>query len=155
MDRMNTDTKPLVEQTLPELLLGEGEYRAVRQRLVQEKLAIQQHLSEVNGKLSVKLPHAEFQKLNNQRRVLIQSLLDKEKEISAFNAERAEIETVMEVRKRQQFGITQIKALVTIRDNWHEFSMDPANHQKAREVAFKVSQELRALLKPYFDSLPK
>lgn len=151
----DTKAKPLAEQSLPELMLGEGEYRAMRQRLVQEKLAIQQQLTEVNRKLTLKWPFAELQKLKHQRQSIIASLQAKEMEISEFNQERAEIETVMEIRKRQQFGIQQITALVALRDSWHEYSMDTANHQKAREVAFKVSQELRALLKPYFDSQAK
>lgn len=148
------EAKPLIEKTVAELLLDQNELAAIRHRYAQEKMALQGQLIGVNAALKTKdklREKAEFHRLNRHRTNILNSLSAKENEITLINQRRAEVQAVIDVRKQQQFGIKQIKELIAVRDRWHEFSMEKANHQKAREVAFKVSQELRDLLKPYFE----
>lgn len=47
--------------------------------------------------------------------------------------------------------VAHYQQLVTIRDRWHDFSMEATNPKPAREAAWKFSQELRTVLKIYFD----
>lgn len=152
---MNTiEEKPLLEKTVAELLLDQNELGAIRHRYAQEKMALQGQLIEVNAALKTKdklRDKAGFHRLNQHRTNILKSLSEKENDITLINQRRTEIQAVIDVRKQQQFGIKQIRELIDVRDRWHEFSMEKSNHQKAREVAFKVSQELRTLLKPYFE----
>jgi hypothetical protein len=154
---MNTiEEKPLIEKTVAELILDQNELAAIRHRYAQEKMALQGQLISVNAEIKTKCKQtqkAEFHRLNKHRSNILRSLSEKENDITLINQHRAEVQAVIDVRKQQQFGIKQIKELIAVRDRWHEFSMEKANHQKAREVAFKVSQELRELLKPYFEGM--
>lgn len=137
---------------LCELELADGEFRMMRQRLTAEKTALQSQLVEINARGKVHLPQHEYQKLQRARADVIKLLMEKESEIGAINDRRVELNTIKEVRKRQagELAPERVRKLVEMRDRWHGFSMDPINHQKAREVAWKFSQELRDFLKPVF-----
>lgn len=145
-------TKPLTEQSIEELDISVGEVRTLRQRVSAEKQALQGMIGQINARCAVRLPQKEYQQLQRERATVVGQIAEKESELGALNAQMSEIQTVLEVRKRQakQIQPREVSALVELRDRWHDYSMDAKNHQKAREVAWKVSQELRALLKPIF-----
>lgn len=142
----------MADKSICELEVDDGELRAMKQRLSAEKHALQGQLAELNSKCATRLPTRDFQRIQSQRGDVVKQLADKEIEIGALNTQRHEVLTVLEVRKRQagHFAPTDVKKIVEIRDRWHDFSMDSENHQKAREVAWKFSQELREFLKPHF-----
>jgi hypothetical protein len=139
-----------LSKSVPELEIDDGEYRIARHRLSAEKQALQGQLSEINAKCSMRLKFSEYHKLQKARSELVKQLAEKEIEIGELNSRRAELSTVIEVRKHQEMGRHDIRQLVHIRDTWHAFSMDKANHQKAREAAWKFSQELGDVLKRFF-----
>jgi chromosome segregation ATPase len=149
-----------VDKSIEELEVDMGELSALKDKLSIEKQALQGQLAELNAKCAVRLPQQEFQRIQSARGQVVKQLAAKEGEIGEVNQRRAEIQTVLQVRKRQAhlFVPSDVRKLVEIRDKWHAFSMDSKNHQKAREVAWKVSQELREFLKPHFapteDSTP-
>jgi len=147
-----TDGLSIVNKSIEELEVDDGELRIIRQRLSAEKQALQGQLGELNARCATRLPNKEYQKIQNARGQIVKQLAEKESELGALNSQRHEILTVLEVRKRQagKFVPSDVKLLVEIRDRWHAFSMDSDNHQKAREVAWKVSQELLEFLKPHF-----
>lgn len=146
------DGLSIVNKSIEELEVDDGELRTMRQRLSAEKQALQGQLGELNARCATRLPTKEYQKIQSARGQIVKQLAEKESELGAINSQRAEVLTVLEVRKRQagKFVPSDVKKLVEIRDRWHAFSMDSDNHQKAREVAWKISQELRELLKPHF-----
>lgn len=148
----DTTEKSLTEKTIEELEIDCAECATLRQRLSAEKQALQGQLAEINAACIQRLPNKEFQRIRSKRFPIVRQLADKEVEIAEANRIQAEIHAVKEVRKRQAGRIvpSDIRSLVGMRDRWHEFSMDPKNHQKSREVAWKVSQELREFLKPHF-----
>lgn len=150
------DGLSIVEKAICELEIDDGELLSMKQRLSAEKQALQGSLAELNAKCATRLPNKEYQRIQSARGQIVKQLADKETEIGALNRQRAELNTVMQVRKRQagKFVPSDVKALVEIRDRWHSFSMDSDNHQKAREVAWKISQELREFLKPHFHPNP-
>lgn len=135
--------------TAPELAIDAAELDIERQRVCAEKHACQAQLAELNAKCAVHLPGSEFKKIQQQRSEIIKLLSEKERELAELNSRRAEIRATLEVKKNL---VTPpfVKQIVAIRDQWHAFSMDAKNHQKAREAAWKVSQELRELLRAYF-----
>jgi chromosome segregation ATPase len=143
---------PLVKKSIIELQIDDGELMALRRKLTAEKQAIQGQLGEINTKLKTTLPNDIFHKLNNRRGQLVKMLSEKESEVGELNAKRAELQTVLEVRKREagHFQPHDVAKLVAIRDKWHDFSMDKKNPKSARETAWKISQEIRELLKPTF-----
>lgn len=141
----------LVEKSLPELTIDDGEFLIMRERLIQEKNALQGQLAEINAQCSHHLPQREYHKLQSWRGQIVRQLLDKDSEISELNARRAELNTVINVRKQESFSPHQVRQLVEMRDRWHGFSMDAKRHQKERETWWHCSQELRELLKHYFD----
>ncbi len=148
------DVKELsvVEKSLVELEIDDAELRDQKHKVSQEKQALQGTLAELNAKCAVRLPGNEFLRIQRHRGQLVRQLADKEGELGAINRQRSELQTVMQVRRRQagEFLPKDVRLLVAIRDRWHGFSMDSKNHQKARETAWKFSQELRDFLKPHF-----
>ena len=144
----------IIEKSIEELELDNGELLILKQRLLAEKQALQGQLSELNAKCSMRLPSSEYHKIQSARGQVVKQLTGKESEIGALNAQRAELQAVMDVRKRQakKFAPSDVRQLVEIRDRWHAFSMNPDNNKNARDVAWKISQELRAFLKPHFNS---
>lgn len=142
----------ITEKTIEELEIDDGELLILKNRLSIEKQALQGQLAELNGKCSKRLPNAEFHRIKSAKGQIAKQLSEKEMEIGEVNAKRAELWTVLSVRKRQagKFKPEDVRRLAGIRDHWHSYSMDPANHQKSREIAWKISQELREFLKPYF-----
>jgi hypothetical protein len=143
----------LTEKSIPELEIDDAELRIMKQRLSAEKQALQGQLGELNSKCATRIPTKDFQKIQSARGQLVKQLAAKESEIGALNAERHEVLTVLEFRKHaaNKFPPSDVKKLVEMRDRWHSFSMDSKNHQRAREIAWKTSQELRDFLKPYFN----
>lgn len=143
----------ILKKSICELEVDDGEMLAIRRKLSAEKQALQGMLGELNAKCATRLPQKEYQKIQSQRGQIVKQLAEKENEIGELNAKRAELQTVLEVRKRQagRFQPSDVKRLVEIRDRWHAFSMDKLNPRSARETAWKMSQELREFLKPYFD----
>lgn len=146
----------IVEKSICELEIDDGEMLAMKQKFSAEKQALQGQLGELNAKCAIRLPQKEYQRIQTARSQIVKQLAEKETEIAALNRKRTELQTVMQVRKRQagKFVPSDVKLLVEIRDRWHGFSMDSTNHQKAREVAYKISQELREFLKPRFQPNP-
>ncbi len=150
---MNGATEPsIVEKSIAELEIDDGELRTMRERLVAEKTALQSELAELNSKCATRIDNYKYQTIQNRRAQVVKQVNDKEAELAELNARRTELNTVMQVRKRQahRFVPSDVRQIVAIRDKWHAFSMDASNHQKAREIAWKVSQELREFLKPHF-----
>lgn len=139
-------------QTVAELELDLADLRIARQKLVQEKGAIEAMLAEVNVSLKARLPHDVYVKKSRQRSDIIRQIADKLGEIMAINQRLTELQARRDFRKQQDgtLGPEDVRLLVGIRDRWHEFSMDPAQHAKARQAAFQFSQELRAVLKKHF-----
>lgn len=148
----STDGLSIVNKSIEQLEVDDGELRLIRQRLSAEKQALQGALGELNARCATRLPNKEYQKIQSARGQIVKQLAEKESELGEINSQRAELLTVLEVRKRQagKFVPSDVKKLVEIRDRWHAFSMDSDNHQKAREAAWKISQELREFLKPHF-----
>lgn len=146
------DGLSIVEKAICELEIDDGELLTMKQKLSAEKQALQGQLGELNAKCATRLPNKEYQRIQSARGQIVNQLAEKEIEICELNRQRAELQTVMQVRKRQagKFVPSDVKLLTEIRDKWHAFSMDSDNHQKAREVAWKISQELREFLKPHF-----
>jgi len=140
----------LAEKSVAELEIDDGEFRVLKQRLIAEKQALQADLSAIKERCLVRLPLAEYQKLQRQRSRLVQQLMAKERELSELNAKRAELETVKQFRKESSITVSKMRELVGIRDHWHGFSMDEKNAPMARRLAWKFSQQLREFLKPYF-----
>lgn len=149
---MNADAKKLTELSLQELMIEDGELQILKQRLGMEKQGLQSQLVDLNSRCATRLPQKEYQRLQSQRGQIVKQLNEKEQEIGEVNARRAELNTIISVRKKEGMRPSDIKQLVCLRDKWHGFSMDGGNHQKAREAAWKFSQELREILKHYFDS---
>lgn len=142
----------IIEKSICELEIDDGELLTMKQRLSAEKQALQGQLGELNAKCATRMPQREYQRIQSARGQIVKQLAEKETEIGALNRQRAELQTVMQVRKRQagKFVPSDVRLLVKIRDKWHAYSMDSNHHQKAREVAWKISQELREFLKPHF-----
>lgn len=140
------------EKSLEELQIDDGELLMQKHKLSQEKQAIQGELAGINARTKHKLPNKEFFKLKALRSNLAVQLSEKEREIGAINHARAELNTIINVRKRQagMFPPYQVRQLVEMRDKYHEMSMDPKKHKEARNTAWNISQELRAFLKPFF-----
>jgi hypothetical protein len=136
--------------SIPDLEIDNGQLHILKQKLVQEKQAIQAQLAEINARCSVILPTKQFHKIRSQRGQIVKMLTDKEAEISAVKARLTQVSTVLHVKKHEEFGANEISKLVELRDKTHAFSMDPENHQKARETAWKFSQDLRTILRTYF-----
>ena len=144
---------PLIEKTPSELVIEQAEVAAQIKFLAGKQKEIQFQLSEVNNLMKgKKLPHEQYHKLMAHRKNLCGSRARIEKDFTELRQKSSAVHAVMEVKKRDAIDPKTMHRIVGIRDSWHEFSMDKANHQKAREVAFKVSQELRELLKPYFEA---
>lgn len=152
----SSDGLSIVAKSISELEIDDGELLIMKQRLTAEKQALQGQIGELNAKCATRIPNNEYQRIQSQRGQIVKQIADKETEIGELNRQRTELQTVLQVRKRQagQFAPSDTKVLVAMRDRWHAFSMDSDNHQKAREVAWKVSQELRELLKTRFHPNP-
>jgi uncharacterized protein YdaU (DUF1376 family) len=150
----STDGLSIVKKTINELEIDAAEYCMMRKRLTAEKAALQSQLAEIKAACTTRLPQQKYHSLQKQRAQLVRQLMEKEQEIATLNETRVELNAVTQVRKRQagMFSVGETRELVEIRDKWHGFSMDAANHQKAREVAWKISQELREVLKRHFDA---
>lgn len=147
-----SEQKKLVDMTVAELGIYDGELRVMRDRLIQEKTAIQAQLADLNLAMKETLPKPVLHSKNQQRRDLVALLMTNEQAVSGINARRAELQTVLEFKKASSFGHRQIRELIGIRDRWHEVSMDANTAPAVRRAAFKFSQELRVVLKPYFDT---
>ena len=129
-----------------------AELQAERAELTATKASHQGQLAEINGELSGTLPMNKYVALKKQRAVLVAELNQTEmklgqnkRAITACHAER-------EIAENKEFGRWRIRQLVAIRDQWHGFSMNPENPKPARQAAWKFSQELREILKSYFDN---
>lgn len=147
----------LVEKSLAELEIDDGEGRVVRDHLCQEKVALQSQLADIKGQLATRLPKDKYAALMRSRAMVVRQLMEKEREISGMNASLKAIFTVKDFKKSQSaksklLSISDIRSPVSIRDEWHEFSFNEANTVSARRAAHKFSQQLRAFLKPHFES---
>lgn len=149
------DDKPLVEKSIAELELDDGELRVEKQRLSAMKQSLQGEAARLNAKCATRIATAEYHKIQRERSEVVRQITGIEADISGVNARRTEVLAVLEVRKRQSgmFAPTDVRRLVEMRDRWHAASMDTETHQKAREMAWKNSQELRDFLKPYFSEM--
>lgn len=139
-------------QELSDSIITEGENAVAMQKLTSEKMAMQAQLTELNAKCATRLPNSEFQKIQNRRKDIVRMLFEKEREIADLKISRAVNSTAIKVQSKKSLGPSYIRQLVEMRDRWHDFSMDGNHHHKARETAWKMSQELRAILKLFFDS---
>lgn len=138
-------------EMLADLELTRSELQQVRQSYVAEKLALVEKLGAINARCKTRLPNDEFHRLQSKRGQLVKEMARVEKKLAEMNAGAVSIQATIDIRKRTALAVSDVRHLVAIRDRWHDYSMDKANHQKAREVAWKVSQELKAFLKHYFD----
>jgi hypothetical protein len=138
----------LIEKSKDELEIDRAELAVLRQRFVQEKMAIQSLLADVNVRCKIRLPQGEYIRLQKQRCDLTKSMNEKESNISQLNSRLRELQAVIDFKRR---NLVDIKKLIAIRDEWHDFSMDKKNDPVKRRVAWIFSQQLRELLKPYFD----
>jgi predicted nucleic acid-binding Zn-ribbon protein len=142
----------ITEKTVAELEIDMAELRQQRQRSSSEKMALQTQIAEINNELKETQPRERFIKLNRQRQDIIRQLGLKEQELSGMKQRHTELQAVRDFRKTQenQLTVEDIRLLVGIRDRMHEYSMDAGNPKSAREVAFKFSQELKAVLEKHF-----
>ena len=137
---------------MEELMIDEGEAWALRQKLVADKMALQTQLGELNAKCSVILPKPEYHKIQSQRAVIVKQLGEKERELAELKIRRVALNVKKDIeRVNKGMPVSRVRDLVELRDRWHGFSMEPKNHQKAREAAWKFSQELGQILKLHFD----
>ena len=142
----------IMNKTAAELEVDIAELRTVRTRDAAEMKAIQAQLAALNAQLKTTQPQARYHKLMNQRAQLVRALHEFELSVQGLNQQITELNTVREHRWKQENHLTleDVKLLIGIRDRWHEFSMDDTQHAKARQAAFKFSQELRTVLKKHF-----
>lgn len=139
-------------ETLQELELDRGELSVLRARICAEKTALQSELAELNSKCARRLEQSVFASIQRRRSEIVASVNEKENEIQSVNAQIQVAQQAVNVkRKSVELERFEVRQLVEIRDRWHGFSMDPSNHQKARECAWKFSQELRDVLKRHFE----
>lgn len=145
---------PLIEKTPSELVVEQAEVAAQIKFLAGKQKEIQSQLSVVNNLMKgKKLPHEQYHKLMAHRKNLCGTLARIEKDFAELRQKSSAVHAVMEVKKRAAIDPKTMHQIVGIRDKWHEFSMDKANHQKARETAFQISQELRELVRPCFSKI--
>lgn len=138
-------------KSIEELQIEQAELSAERQRLAGIKVGYQAQLAELNAKCSTWLQPGLFRKLQFQRQDLIGCVQAIEQSLGLVKQRIRELHVTVEVRKRKDItGVTAVRRLVAMRDRWHAFSMDSEKHQKAREVAWDVSQEIAGLLKEHF-----
>lgn len=144
----------IISKTVAELEIDDGELRMAKQKLSQEKHSLQGMIAEINSKCTTRLSQNDYHKIQKLRASIVNQLQQKEGEIADINSRRHELLTVLEVRKQQsnKFQPDDIRLLVSIRDKWHDFSMESKNPKAARDVAWKISQEIRAFLLPYFQT---
>lgn len=142
----------IMHKTSAELEVDIAELHNVRTRDTAEMKAIQAQLAELNAQLKTTQPQARYHKLMNQRAQMIRALHELELSVQGLNQKLKELNTVRAYRWKQENHLTveDVKLLIGIRDRWHEFSMDDTQHAKARQAAFKFSQELRAVLRKHF-----
>lgn len=138
-------------KSLQDLKIDDAEFAVLKGRLSAEKKSLEGQLAELNAQASVKLLSPDYHRNRSIRGTIVKQLMEKECEIAEVNSRRREVNTVIDVRKHQQLSPSGIRHLVEIRDRWHDFSMNPDNHKKARDTAWKISQELRTVLKSFFD----
>lgn len=149
---METNSHESTQKTIPELEIDAAELDVLRAQLCMEKQGLQGQLAEINATLkSAVLPTKEYHRLMSIRGGVVKQLTELDQRIAAVKVRRMEVLVVRDVRKHEVVGVGDIKRLVELRDRWHDFSMDKANPQRAREVAWKFSQELREILKRYFN----
>lgn len=135
-------------KTLPELLIDQGEFLLEKRRLVAEKMALTIELQELNIRLQRTMPLPEYTKVKSLRSRIVLQIQHKDSELNKTKERQNELAAIIGVRKLQnKEGEQNWGLLRQIRDKWHSFSMDDKNHQKAREVAWKVSQEITVLIK--------
>jgi hypothetical protein len=117
----------LVDLSIEELEVVNGELLSHKQRLSAEKQALQGQLGVLKAKCTIRLSPLEYHKVQTERGQVVNQLSEKEVEIGNLNIQLREVMTVLEVRKRQSGKIPpkEVKELVGIRDRWHDFSMDP------------------------------
>lgn len=140
----------MLDKSQAELEIDRGELTIAVKRACMEKTALQGQLSEINAALKVTLPMAEYQKLNSKRGNVIRQISDKEAEVFELKAKAVEIHAAIEITKQQRMSHWNVRQIVIIRDKWHAFSMDSAQHYKAREAAWAFSQELKGALAEHF-----
>lgn len=140
-------------KTLQELELDRGELVVTRTRLCAEKTALQSQVAELNSKCATRLNQSLFASIQRRRSELVSRVNEKEQEIQEINAQIQITQSAADAKRHTvEVKRFEVRQLVHLRDQWHEFSMDPKNHQKAREAAWKFSQELREILKRHFES---
>lgn len=143
----------LTKKTVAELEIDRGELLIARQRIVAELGALESQLAEFAARCATKLPAPQYHKIQQQRAEVVRLKNEKVAELGSLKSAVQEIQTVIEVRKAQAGGLTsgEVKQLVAIRDEMHEFSMDASNAKSARDAAWKFCQQLRTVLKIHFD----
>lgn len=142
----------VAQKTIAEIEIDIAELHLARHRLIEEKAGLQAQLSEIKAIVAVLMPKPEFAKVMRRRADIISRMSLKDREISAMKSQITAMEATKSVRKSQEkeFSNGSVTEVRLIRDKWHDFSMDSTNHQKAREVAWKMSQEINVVLKKYF-----
>lgn len=139
-------------RSTPDLIVDHGEIQLARQGLIHEMKALEGELAVINARCEVTLPRQEYHKAQRERARLVGMITEKARELSVVKSQAQVVHAKILLQKTQCESPSIIRQITEIRDRWHEFSMDPANPQKARETAWKFTQELRVVLKAYFDS---
>jgi chromosome segregation ATPase len=138
--------------TQTEAKIDQCDFKAEKQRLVAIKLSLSSRLAEINSACKVRLPQNQYATLQRERGELSSSVAKIESEISQINQRLAEANAVLSITTDwKQVQSKMVREIVTIRDKCHETSFDENEPASVRRFAFKVSQELRAAMKPYFD----
>lgn len=148
------EEQPLTAKTIEELEIEDGELLLLKEKLTTEKRCLQAEIVGINNKCTRTLPREEFNRLTRLKGDIVRQLITKDNEIAEVNTRRIALNTFKQVRKQQAgwFPSPAIRQLVEMRDRLHAISMDKKRHQKAREIAWEISQELKELLKPHFEN---
>jgi hypothetical protein len=141
----------LMEKSVAELEIDQGELLVIRHALSQEKHAIQAQLVEINAACSTRIPPNEFSKLQNQRRDLVKALAQKESEILSNKSKIRELLTVVTFKKRHSFDP---KVIIAIRNDWQSYSLCNKIDPVKRRLAWQFAQQLTEALRPYFAARP-
>lgn len=139
---------------IEEIKMDVADLKSAKNRLVQEKMALQSETAEINAKCRVTLPMREFQKLQSHRGQLVGQINNIEIEISKLNSQITEANTVVSVKTgTKDIQRNTINGFVELRDSYHEKSMNPDHSPELRRTFWKFSQEIRGILNPYWEMM--
>lgn len=140
------------KEIVDEAKLDQVDFLAEKRRLVAEKFALQSQLVECNAELKITHPIAKYNAFCRQRVELIKMINERERDLSIVNQRLSESSAVINKGAHSKnLSKHIIRQFVQIRDKWHNYSMEDANNPMARRTAWAVSQEIREVLKAYFD----